>query len=196
MRILFVFFLGALMLAAPAVTAAPVHADRLSAAWDSGTLRCAGRYRAGICNAWGKKGADRRLQNDGFVVAGRYDRRALTFDTLFTGRLALWEVTDGRRLPYVEAWALTWRKTQARRVAKVPRQATNTWGVPVGPNRWTIAATGAASGPFSQQGVLAWPNTPKGFGVNAASVAAVPLPAGLVLLLTALGGLALARRRR
>lgn len=195
---------ASLLLAAPAAQAATVYATEVVGVGGpqaSCSVASSSTNRADLCNALGEEDVDGRFAEGGFLSSGNYDSLTFTFDTLFNGPLTIWEVTGGRNLNYVESIKFTFQNTLDVNIADVMGTATNVDGTPDGRDRWEITTATAAIGPFNQLVISDMSNTPDGFDIDAVAVNGVdslqpiPLPAGMVLMLTALGGLAVARRR-
>ena len=196
---------AALMLTAGAASAATVYATSVSGTLlgDQQATTCSvadrNTFRTDMCNALGEEDVDGAFELGGFVSLANFDALTFSFGTFFSAPVTVWEVTGGgtSNPGYVESLTITLMNSITNN--SVIGSLVNVDGVGDGPNRWKVVYDASGDAVFDS---ITFVDTSDltgkrdGFDIDAVAVSAVPLPAGALLLLGGLGGLAAMRRRK
>lgn len=151
--------------------------------------------RSDICNSLGMEDGD---GTGGFTSSGNYKELNYYFGTDFTAPVHIWEITGGLNSNWVESLDYEFFAVGVGGNSVSGTITNVSDGVADGKDRWKITFDELAGGPFNQLRVVRNGGPGDGFDIDAIGVSPspVPLPAGGLLLLTALGGVAALRRKR
>lgn len=149
--------------------------------------------RANACNSLGMEDGD---ATGGFTSSGNFRELTYSFGVDFRAPVYIWEITGGLNPNWVESLDYAFYAVGLGGASVLGTITNATDGVPDGPDRWKITFSDLAGGPFNLLRVVRNGGPGDGFDIDAIGVTPVPLPAGGLLLLTALGGVAALRRKR